>query len=124
MPEEKKYNFLMWIVGLTFAAFMGFGSVQLISFGKMKNQLEDTIERINFISKDYVPMWYLEGIQINTNYQTQEIVATIKGDGAKVKDINEKYLEFQKIMLNNFIQMRGGITDVTRSINTLNPNNE
>ena len=122
--NDKRYNFLMWIVGFVFTAFMGLGAMQLVSFGKMKNQMEDTIDRLNFISKDYVPMWYLEGMQINMNYQTEEIIATIKGDGEKVKEINKKYLEFQKIMLNNFIQMRGGVGTVTRNLNTLNPSSE
>jgi len=115
MTEDKRYNFLTWIVGIIFAVFVGVGGVSLISFGHMKHEVEDIIESVNFISRDYVPMWYLEGLQKNTNLQTEEIVATIKEDNEKVKEINEKYLQFQKTMLNNFIQTRGGRTNITRS---------
>ena len=116
MADDKRYNFLIWIIGMIFTTFIAIGSVQLVSIGKMKNQLEDTIILLNFMSKDYVPLWYLEGMQKNMNYQTEEIVATINGNKAKVQEINIKYLEFQRTMLNNFIQMRGGLTNITRSV--------
>ena len=120
MADDKRYNFLIWIIGMIFTTFIAIGSVQLVSIGKMKNQLEDTIILLNFMSKDYVPLWYLEGMQKNMNYQTEEIVATINGNKAKVQEINIKYLEFQRTMLNNFIQMRGGITNITRSASANN----
>jgi len=49
----------------------------------MKHEVEDIIESVNFISEDYVPMWYLEDYKKNTNLQTEEIVATIKEDNER-----------------------------------------
>jgi hypothetical protein len=64
---------------------------------------------------DYVPMVLLEGMIENSNYQIEEIVATINGiDKAKIKEINEKYYDFQKLMLNVLQKQRGGVTSVTR----------
>jgi hypothetical protein len=64
---------------------------------------------------DYVPMVLLEGMIENSNYQIEEIVATINGiDKVKIKEINEKYYDFQKLMLNVLQKQRGGVTSVTR----------
>ena len=73
-------------------------------------------DKVDMMYKDYVPMWFLEGLQQNTNYQTEEIIATMNGNAAKVKEINKKYITFQKTMLNNMAQMRGGYTSITRSV--------
>jgi hypothetical protein len=63
-----------------------------------------------------MPAMYLEGFAKNQNYQTQEIVATIKGDKEAVKEINAKYIDFQKTMLDNMIKSRGGITNTVRGV--------
>lgn len=79
-------------------------------------------KRLENVMRDYAPMWFLEGLIKNMNYQTEEIVATMKGDKSRIKEINEKYLEFQKTMLNNMIQIRGGITTNVRSYNNKKSN--
>jgi len=58
---------------------VGVGGVSLISFGHMKHEVEDIIESVNFISETMYDV-VLEGLQKNTNLQTEEIVATIKED--------------------------------------------
>lgn len=70
---------------------------------------------LRFVSKDYVPMWFLEGLQENNDYRTQEIIASIGGDEKKLEAINKKYIAFQKIMISNMASMRGGMTNITRN---------
>jgi hypothetical protein len=59
-------------------------------------------------------MWFLEGLQKNNDYKTQEIIAVLQGDNTKIRDINEKYIDFQKTMLNNMASMRESYTNTTR----------
>jgi hypothetical protein len=76
-----------------------------------------TNERVERIWSEYVPMIFLEGMTKNSNYQIEEIVATINGaDKAEIARINSKYLEFQKTMIVYLQQMRGGNTGLTRSM--------
>ena len=82
---------------------------------------KESFIKVDMVYRDYVPMWFMEGLQRNTNYQTEEIIATMKGDISKVKEINNKYMEFQRTMLNNLAQMRGGYSMTTRSIKPPNP---
>ena len=77
-------------------------------------RIERTEAAVEIINKNFTPLFLLEGIAENSNYQIAEIVATMKGDEKKIHEINEKYLAFQKTMLNNIIQMRGGISNTVR----------
>ena len=70
--------------------------------------------RVDFVSKNFVPMFFLEGMAENSNYQIKELVAHISGNDAEVDKINEKYLSFQKMMINSLIQLQGGVTNVAR----------
>ena len=111
---DKMKASLMWIIGIIITTFLGFGGVQILTFGQIKHQVEINTEKLDFVERDYVPAWFLEGMIQNMNYQTEEIVASLNGDNKKVKEINTKYIEFQKTMLNNLIKYRGGMTYTTR----------
>jgi len=78
-------------------------------------RISDNERVIYNINHDYIPTWFLQGLIENMNYQTEEIVATMNGDQTKVHEINVKYVAFQKTMMNNLIQMRGGISNTKRS---------
>ena len=80
-----------------------------------RQQIKHDAGVLDFVSRDYAPTWLIEGLYENMIYQTEEIVATLNGDATKVKAINEKYIAFQKTMLNNLIQYRAGMTQNTRS---------
>jgi len=71
---------------------------------------------LDVVAKDYVPMWFLEGMQKNNDYKIEEIIATINGDVAEIKRINAKYIDFQKDMINNLAHNRGGYTMIVRSV--------
>ena len=77
-------------------------------------RISDNERVIYNINHDYIPTWFLQGLIENMNYQTEEIVATMDGDQTKVHEINVKYVAFQKTMMNNLIQMRGGISNTQR----------
>lgn len=108
---EKTKRSLWKIIFIMITVFVA----QLTIFGSLIHTAKDNKDRIDFIGRDYVPAWFLTGMYENMNYQTEEIVATMNGDAAKIKEINQKYIAFQKMMLNNLIQLRGGISSTTRS---------
>ena len=91
----------------------------LVGVALNRSDITDNKEKVVTMWNDYVPMWFLEGLTQNTNYQTQEIIATMQGDQAKVKEINTKYIEFQKTMINNMIKMRGGTSLQSRGLSNL-----
>lgn len=113
---ERRIKMLTWIAGFVITAFLTSMVLNTVSYGSTKNQVDINTKVLNFVAKDYIPAWFLEGIYQNMAFQTEEIVATIKGDKEKIKEINLKYSAFQKTMLNNFIQNRGGVPNVTRGI--------
>jgi len=78
-------------------------------------RISDNERVIYNINHDYIPTWFFQGLIENMNYQTEEIVVTMNGDQTKVHEINVKYVAFQKTMMNNLIQMRGGISNTKRS---------
>lgn len=113
---DKKYNTMIWLVGILLTGFLATGGAMLVSFGSVKATVDEDTKKIEYIQRDYIPFWFLEGMIQNQNYQTEEIVATIKGDNEKVREINSKYVDFQKTMLNNLSKARGGFSNTTRSI--------
>lgn len=113
---DRRIKAVTWIAGLVISGLLTSIVLNTVSYGATKNQVEINTKKLDFVSRDYVPAWFLEGMFQNTTYQTEEIVATLKGENDKVKEINKKYLDFQKTMLNNLIQYRGGMTNITRSI--------
>lgn len=119
--QDKKLNIIIWIVGIAFTGFLAVGAGQMVAFGSVKAQVDIDSKKIDIVAKDYVPMWFLEGLEQNRTYQTEEIVATLKGDQVAIKEINAKYMEFQKTMMSNFIQMRGGYSTTTRGGNNSSP---
>lgn len=89
----------------------------LIGVAVNRVDIINNAEKLQVVYKDYVPMWFMEGLQKNNDYRTEEIIATLKGDVDEIKKINQKYIDFQKTMINNLIIMRGGMTTTVRSIN-------
>lgn len=115
---DIKYNNLLKVCYALIVAILAAGAVQFITFGEVKSQVSFNTGRLNTVWKDYIPTMFLEGFVQNQNYQTEEIVATMEGDKARIREINKKYLDFQKTMINQMIQMRGGTSSATRSIKT------
>ena len=88
----------------------------LVGIAINTKEIKEQKEKITFIGNDYVPLWFLEGLQKNNDYKTQEIIAVIKGDDVAIQEINKKYVEFQSDMLKNLSKARGGYTNIVRSV--------
>jgi len=81
-------------------------------------KVSDNKDRIDFLSKDYAPLWIMQEMQQNNDYMVQEISATFgatEPDKVKIKEIQKKYADFQKWVVNNIAASRGGITTIIRS---------
>jgi hypothetical protein len=117
---DEKYHRLVVLfvsIGVVFvSAALIVGATQIAKTAAMEKQIETNTALLKMVSSDYLPMWFMEGIQKNSDYKTEEIVATLQGDKSKVRDINAKYQDFQKTMINDLIRIRGGVTNITRSI--------
>ena len=113
---DTKVNRLVNIIYGLLTLFIAGSLALFVTFGELKAQTNEIERKIEFVWKDYMPSMYLEGFAKNQNYQTQEIVATIKGDKEAVKEINAKYIDFQKTMLDNMIKARGGVTNNVRGV--------
>ena len=115
---EKNNSKSLIIVALIMIVLQG---ANLVGVAVNRADINNSGRTLEIVARDYVPMWFLEGMQKNMNYQTEEIVAVINGsDKELIKAINKKYLEFQKDMINNLAHNRGGYTMVVRSVN-INP---
>lgn len=88
----------------------------LVGIAVNTKDIKEQKEKITLIGNDYVPLWFLEGLQKNNDYKTQEIIAVIKGDDAAIQEINKKYFEFQNDMLKYLSKARGGYTNIVRSV--------
>jgi tetrahydromethanopterin S-methyltransferase subunit G len=113
---DTKVNRLVNIIYGLLTLFIAGSLALFVTFGELKAQTNEIERKVEFVWKDYMPSMYLEGFAKNQNYQTQEIVATIKGDKEAVKEINAKYIDFQKTMLDNMIKARGGVTNNVRGV--------
>jgi hypothetical protein len=49
------------------------------------------------------------------NLHTEKVVATLKGNDKEIQKIDEEFEETMKIIQDNFIKMKGGMTQITRS---------
>ena len=112
MESKNNNSRSLIIVGLIMIILQG---ANLVGVAVNRVDIVNNVEKLDMVFKDYVPMWFLEGLQKNNDYKTEEIIATLSGDKEQVKKINAKYIEFQNIMMNNLIKMRGGKTMIARS---------
>jgi len=106
------------IVALVMIVLQG---ANLVGVAVNRKDITNNARTLEVVARDYVPMWFLEGMQKNMNYQTEEIVAVINGaDRTEIAKINKKYIDFQRDMINSLARNRGGYTTVVRSVN-INP---
>jgi predicted transglutaminase-like cysteine proteinase len=118
---ERMRNTLLAIVFLILAALLG----SWYLMGKSQGRMEANIEKINtslsFVSRDYTPAWYMKGITDLYALSTKKIVMILAEDKQEeINKINEDLQTTVKIMQDQFIQMRGGMNDITRSATVKN----
>lgn len=114
--NDIKYKRLMNVIYGLIITILGAGILQFISFGEVKAQVGTNAKLLQFISSDYTPTWYMTGMTELFAIHTEQIGAIIQGNESQIKKLNEDFQKTIKIMQDNFIRMRGGVTDATRSI--------
>jgi hypothetical protein len=114
---ERMRNTLLGVVFILIAAILG--SWYLI--GKSQGKVEANINEINnslkFVSRDYAPAWYIKGITDLYTLNTEKIVAVL--NNSNQDEIKRIDIDFQKtvdIMQDQFILIRGGMNNTTRSV--------
>ena len=118
MAIDKNNSKSLIIVALIMIILQG---ANLVGVAVNRVDIIQNAKTLDIVTRDYVPMWFLEGMQKNINYQTEEIVATINGvSKEEIAKINKKYIDFQRDMINSLARNRGGYTTVVRSVN-INP---
>jgi hypothetical protein len=100
----------------------------LVGVAVNRSDINHNNKLVTQINREYAPMMFLEGLAKNNNYQTQEIVsktgeliATFSKD-EKLADkyredivkINEKYLDFQKTMIDQMMSIKKATNSTTR----------
>jgi len=124
---DKKHTVLRRIlISVCIVLFSAFIGQWLLSYqtiekntkdiDKIKSNLEEITASLKFISKDYVPYWYLQGMNDLYALNTERIIAVVAGkDKAEIQRIENEFKQTIQIMQDNFIRMRGGMDNITRN---------
>jgi len=117
---DQKHSRLLNVIYALIAVILGAGAIQFVSFGELKSQVATTTAKVTTMERDYVPTWYMTGMTKLYTLNTEKIVASVsKKDDSEVKKINEEFLNTVEIMQDNFIRLRGGMTQTTRSVQNI-----
>jgi len=101
----------------------------LVGVAVNRKDISQNNKTIATINREYAPMIFLEGMAQNNNYQTQEllsktseVIATLTDEKELVEKyqketdkIREKYINFQRIMINQMIEIKKATSSQTRS---------
>lgn len=113
---DKRYyrmrNTFISFIAVILSVFLSSWYLSGVRIGK----LEKSMETLEFVAKDYMPAWYGQNMVRLMDLHTEKVIATLKGNTEEVKRIDAEFEEVIKIMQDNFIRMRGGMTTTTRSI--------
>ncbi len=94
---------LMGLLG----TFIAVGVTQVVISAKLQENLRFTQETVKKINDDYTPMFVIEAIVESNNLMTQEIVGIKEGDQAKVREVQKKYADLQKMVITQMSKTRG-----------------
>ena len=85
-----------------------------------RSDIAHNYEKVEIMYRDYVPLWLMQGIVENNDFKNREMIIAVTKVGSEkqkeLEQISKKYNTFQKSMLNQMAQYRGGVTIITRSI--------
>lgn len=104
IKRERTGNaILMTLLG----TFIAVGVTQIILSARLQANLEYTQETVRKINDDYTPLFVMDAIVESNNLMTQEIVGIKEADQAKVKEVQKKYAELQKMVIQQLSTVRG-----------------
>ena len=112
---DARHRKLMNVIYGLIITIIGAGVIQLVSFGEVRAQVASNTKIVNFVSSDYTPTWYMEGMSELFSIHTRQISAIVGKDKIEIESLNADFQRTVKIMQDNFIRMRGGMTNTTRS---------
>jgi hypothetical protein len=101
--KEKSGNTIL--VGLL-STFIVVGISQIVLSVKLQENLRYTQELVEKINDDYTPLFVMRTIVESNNLMTQEIVGIKEADQEKVKEVQRKYAELQKTVINELSSVR------------------
>jgi hypothetical protein len=116
---KTQNKILIKVVWGLLAILLGGSVLLFVSFGEVKTQTKVTTDLLQFVSRDYTPIWYTEGMTELFTLHTEKVVSVLRGNSimsSDIKKIDEDFLHTIKIMQDNFARMRGGTTSTSRSI--------
>ncbi|HUV85164.1 MAG TPA: hypothetical protein VMV86_05595 [Methanosarcinales archaeon] len=91
----------------------------LVGIAINRADIKHNYEKVEIMYSDYVPLWLMQGLQENNDFKNREMIIAVTKVGsekqAELEKISRKYLDFQKSLLNQMAQYRGGVTIITRS---------
>jgi len=105
MTESKERSISNLLIGLL-ATFLVIGIAQVTLTITLKENLNHTQQQVQKINDDYTPMFVVEAIVESNNLMTQEIVGIREGDARKVRDVQKKYADLQKLVIENMSRSR------------------
>lgn len=94
------------IVIALLSTFIIIGVAQLTLSAKTQEMVRQNTEKINKINNDYTPLFVINTIVESNNLMTQEIVGIREADKEKVKEVQKKYAELQKMVINELSNVR------------------
>lgn len=112
--QDQKINLMLKVIAIGLVAFLATGTGLMISFGAVKTKVDNDHEKLLFVSRDYMPAWYGENMVKLMTLHTDRVVAAIKGQSDEVARLNDEFEQTMKIINDNFIRYRGGMTTTTR----------
>ena len=115
---ERMRNTLFGIISIIRVALLGSWFLIGKSQGKMEANLETITVKLSFISGDYTPAWYMSDMTKLFNLHTEKVVATLNNANTEeIRRIDNDFNNTIRIMQDQFIRLRGGMTQTTRSLN-------
>lgn len=104
VKKERTGNaILMTLLG----TFIAVGVTQIILSARLQENLSYTQEVVQKINDDYTPLFVISAIVESNNLMTQEIVGIKEADQEKVKEVQRKYADLQKMVIQNLSTVRG-----------------
>lgn len=104
--NDKKFNVMLWIVGIAFGAMLGIGGTVTLSYGATKNQVEVNTVRLDRLEKTSVNYIYVEEI-IKSNYLLIDILKAAPGS-KEMEDALRAWRDFQVGAATRMNPSRGG----------------
>ena len=108
MTTARSENRISTLIISLLAVFITIGVAQITMSVKTAEMVRQNTERIQKINDDYTPLFVMQALIESNDLMMQEVVGIKEADQAKIKEVQRKYAELQKSVINHLSTMRGG----------------